>query len=196
MEPTYAEIRTRSSSYGGGHSANSVNTNNHKSKTDGHTIKMQTDESAKTSSSSSSSDSSSASSATTTTSSTVNTDFMDKMSWKCANNASCLYSLASGILSSYRRGETVKLGFVDLVKLPPTHKPKSNLKSKSTTSSTTTSGTETGRGISSSFVDFISGNAIRIPVGPMVFSVQRAEDDDNYIEVALLKKASSTGNVP
>uniref|UniRef100_A0A6P4EC58 THO complex subunit 4 n=1 Tax=Drosophila rhopaloa TaxID=1041015 RepID=A0A6P4EC58_DRORH len=48
----------------------------------------------------------------------------------------------------------------------------------------------TGRGISS-FMDFVTGNAIRVPVGPMVFSVQRAEDDSEYIEVALLKKASS-----
>ncbi|TDG48224.1 hypothetical protein AWZ03_005399 [Drosophila navojoa] len=106
-----------------------------------------------------------------------NTDLLDKLSWKCANNASCLHGVANGIMSSYRRGETIKLGLFDLVKLPPldeAHKHKWG----------------TGRGMSS-FMDFISGNAIRVPVGPMVFSVQRAEDDSDYIEVALLKKASS-----
>lgn len=162
-----AEIRSRG--------ANSVNTNNNKNKHEGHLLKKLTEEGDGTTSPDSSS--------SATTSSHTNTDFVDKLSWKCANNASCLYSLASGILSSYRRGETVKFGFLDLVKL---HKAKSKFNSKSA---------ETGRSMSS-FVDFISGNAIRIPVGPMVFSVQRAEDDDNYIEVALLKKArSSTGTV-
>ncbi|XP_034487606.1 uncharacterized protein LOC117791822 isoform X1 [Drosophila innubila] len=106
-----------------------------------------------------------------------NTDLLDKLSWKCANNASCLHGVANGIMASYRRGETIRLGLFDLVKLPPlddSHKHKWG----------------TGRGVSS-FMDFVSGNAIRVPVGPMVFSVQRAEDDSDYIEVALLKKASS-----
>ncbi|KNC21429.1 hypothetical protein FF38_12521 [Lucilia cuprina] len=174
-----SEIRSRG--------ANSVNTN--KNKHESHLLNKLTDDGdGAASSTSTSSATSTSSSSSATTSSHVNTDFVDKLSWKCANNASCLYSLASGILSSYRRGETVKFGFLDLVKLPTssTHKTKSKLNSKSA---------ETGRSMST-FVDFISGNAIRIPVGPMVFSVQRAEDDDNYIEVALLKKArSSTGRV-
>ncbi|XP_018797185.1 PREDICTED: uncharacterized protein LOC108974046 isoform X1 [Bactrocera latifrons] len=109
-------------------------------------------------------------------------DFSEKMSWQCANNASCLHTLATDMLQAYRRGETISLGFMDLAKLPPVgDKEKEKL-----------GGAATGRGISS-FVDFISGNAVRIPVGPMVFSVQRAEDDGNYIEIALLKKASSQG---
>ncbi|XP_030562894.1 uncharacterized protein LOC115764157 isoform X1 [Drosophila novamexicana] len=106
-----------------------------------------------------------------------NTDLLDKLSWKCANNASCLHSVANGIVASYRRGETIKLGLFDLVRLPPldeAHRHKWG----------------SGRALSS-FMDFVSGNAIRVPVGPMVFSVQRAEDDSDYIEVALLKKASS-----
>ncbi|KAH8242910.1 hypothetical protein KR032_003021 [Drosophila birchii] len=106
-----------------------------------------------------------------------NTDLLDKLSWKCANNASCLYGVANGIMASYRRGETIKLGLFDLVKLPEldaSHKHKWG----------------SGRGLSS-FMDFVTGNVIRVPVGPMVFSVQRAEDDSEYIEVALLKKASS-----
>lgn len=110
-----------------------------------------------------------------------NTDLLDKLSWKCANNASCLQSVANGIMASYQRGETIKLGLFDLVKLPSldaAHKHKWG----------------TGRGLSS-FMEFVTGNAVRVPVGPMVFSVQRAEDDGDYIEVALLKKATSgTGN--
>ena len=185
--PASAEIRSRG--------ANSVKTSNLKNKqhdlsnllSKKHTTNNDDGEispSADTGTTTTSGSAASASaSAATTTSSRINTDFMDKLSWKCANNASCLYSLASGIFNSYRRGETVKLGFMDLVKLPKpsTHKTKSKPM-------------ETGRSMSQ-FVDFISGNAIRIPVGPMVFSVQRAEDDDNYIEIALLKKATSTGSV-
>ncbi|KAH8294759.1 hypothetical protein KR018_002605 [Drosophila ironensis] len=106
-----------------------------------------------------------------------NTDLLDKLSWKCANNASCLYGVANGIMASYRRGETIKLGLFDLVKLPELD---AKLRHK----------WGTGRGLTS-FMDFVTGNAIRVPVGPMVFSVQRAEDDSEYIEVALLKKASS-----
>ncbi|XP_022220818.2 uncharacterized protein LOC111073012 isoform X2 [Drosophila obscura] len=106
-----------------------------------------------------------------------NTDLLDKLSWKCANNASCLYGVANGIMASYQLGETIKLGLFDLVRLPDldaTHKHKWG----------------TGRGLAS-FMDFVSGNAVRVPVGPMVFSVQRSEEDSDYIEVALLKKASS-----
>ncbi|XP_065722460.2 uncharacterized protein Osi4 isoform X2 [Drosophila suzukii] len=106
-----------------------------------------------------------------------NTDLLDKLSWKCANNASCLYGVANGIMASYRRGETLKLGLFDLVKLPELDASRKHKWGS-------------GRGLSS-FMDFVTGNAIRVPVGPMVFSVQRAEDDSEYIEVALLKKASS-----
>ncbi|ALC46833.1 Osi4 [Drosophila busckii] len=115
--------------------------------------------------------------ATNPAASVENTDLLDKLSWKCANNASCLHGVANGIVASYRRGETIKLGLFDLVKLPAldeAHKHKWG----------------SGRGLSS-FMELVSGNAIRVPVGPMVFSVQRAEDDSDYIEVALLKKASS-----
>uniref|UniRef100_A0A905AVY1 Osiris 4 n=1 Tax=Glossina morsitans morsitans TaxID=37546 RepID=A0A905AVY1_GLOMM len=112
----------------------------------------------------------------------VNTDFVNKMSWTCINNASCLYTLASSLLSSYRRGEAVRLGLFDVVKLPP---PNYKTKAKWSTN------TATGRSLST-FVDFISGNAIRIPVGPVMLSVQRAEDDADYIEVALLKKATTS----
>ncbi|XP_033166427.1 THO complex subunit 4 isoform X2 [Drosophila mauritiana] len=107
-----------------------------------------------------------------------NTDLLDKLSWKCANNASCLYGVANGLMASYRRGETLKLGLFDLVKLPELDASRKHKWG-------------TGRGLSS-FMDFVTGNAIRVPVGPMVFSVQRAEDDSDYIEVALLKKASSS----
>ncbi|XP_030371253.1 uncharacterized protein LOC115625644 isoform X2 [Scaptodrosophila lebanonensis] len=115
-----------------------------------------------------------------------NTDLLNKLSWKCANNASCLYGVANGILQSYRRGETIKLGLFDLVKLPALPADEARSKKNKWGSS---------RGLSS-FMDFVSGNAVRIPVGPMVFSVQRAKDDSDYIEVALLKKAtSSTGRI-
>lgn len=171
-----AEIRSRPMVHG----SKSVNAKSN-SIHDGHT-KSHSSYDASDSTPSSSSSSSSTSTSSSPSSSKVNRDFVDKMSWKCANNASCLYNLANSIIGSYRRGEAVNLGFLDLVKLPPSKKSKSKWNATAS---------ETGRSMST-FVDFISGNAIRIPVGPMVFSVQRDEDDANYIEVALLKKATSS----
>lgn len=118
----------------------------------------------------------------------INTDFRDKMSWSCLQNASCLYALANDLKQSYYRGDTIKLGFFDLVKVP-----KKNKAHKSNVNITSYGDAESGRSIST-FVDFISGNAIRIPIGPMVFSVQRSEEDGDYIELALLRKTNSQGN--
>lgn len=116
----------------------------------------------------------------------VNSDLVTKMSWKCANNASCLYAIANSVMNSYRRGDVVQFGIFDLIKLPPP------VRSKNNTSTSSSTGDD-ARGMKSGVVQFLSGNAVRIPIGPMVFSVQRAEDDGDYIEVALLKKAQSQG---
>ncbi|CAD6993245.1 unnamed protein product [Ceratitis capitata] len=100
------------------------------------------------------------------------------MSWQCANNASCLHTMATDILQAYKRGETISLGFMDLAKLPPL----------SAKDAEKLNNAETGRGISMAtpyVYQWVDG-----------VSVQRAEDDGNYIEIALLKKASgSQGSV-
>lgn len=122
----------------------------------------------------------------------INTDFIKKMSWKCANNASCLYALTSSLLSSYQRGEIIRFGYFDIVKLPLSEMQNSAQRSTAKELSHHW-GVESGRSISS-FVEFMGGNAIRFPVGPMMFSIQRATDDANYIEIALLKKNSNQNN--
>lgn len=119
----------------------------------------------------------------------VNTDFINRMSWKCANNASCLYGLTKSVLTAYQRGDIVRFGYFDLVKLPLSER--ESVAQRSTAKQLSHDwGVESGRSISS-FVDFMGGNALRFPVGPMMFSVQRATDDANYIEIALLKKTAS-----
>ncbi|XP_037943420.1 uncharacterized protein LOC119676255 [Teleopsis dalmanni] len=111
----------------------------------------------------------------------VNTDFMDKISWNCANNGKCINNLTNSLWKSYRRGETINFGLFDVVKLPYNAKATHNFNL-----------TESGRSMSK-VMDFINGNAVRIPIGPMVFSIQRSMEDSNYLEVALLKKSKTQG---
>lgn len=119
----------------------------------------------------------------------INTDFITQMSWKCANNASCLYALTNSLLTSYKRGDIIRFGYFDIVKLPLSEIQSTAQRSTAKQLAQDWGMEESGRSISK-FVEFMGGNAIRIPVGPMMFSVQRATDDANYIEVALLKKTS------
>lgn len=99
-------------------------------------------------------------------------DFLQEhMSWECANNATCFKNVARMFVQKLHSGETIDLGVASVESLPK--KP------------------FTGR--SAGWLNFLSGHALRIPIGPMVFSVQRSDDYHNYLEVALLKKAKSEG---
>lgn len=96
----------------------------------------------------------------------------NKMNWSCVNNASCINNIANKVIKKLSRNESVNLGFMSI-------KP---IETKSFT----------GRG-TSRVLDFLSGHAVQVPVGPMVFNIQRADDYDNYLEISLLKKTEVEG---
>ncbi|XP_055904772.1 uncharacterized protein LOC129940451 [Eupeodes corollae] len=100
-----------------------------------------------------------------------NSILLDKMSWNCANNASCLYSVVNSVLSSYKQGEVISFGLFDVEKLKNTKAP--------------SSGTSSGRSLG--FADFLSGNSFKVPIGPMVFSVQRSGDEGDFLEISISK---------
>lgn len=91
----------------------------------------------------------------------------NKMNWSCVNNASCIDNIANNVIKKLSQKESVDLGFMSITPI----------ETKSFT----------GRG-TSRFLDFLSGHAVQVPVGPMVFNIQRADDYDNYLEISLLKK--------
>lgn len=95
----------------------------------------------------------------------------DNFNWKCANNATCVKSVTNFILNSLEQRKPIQFG--EIMVDPIDKKP------------------FTGRSLS--FWNFLNGNALKIPFGPVMLSVQRSVNYDNYIEVALLKKSSDAG---
>ena len=94
------------------------------------------------------------------------------MNWGCINNASCIKTVSDTALRQLHNKRSVNVGIFTI----------EPIKTKQVTS-----------GRSSKMMNFLSGNSVRIPIGPMVFSVQRSEDYDNYLEVSLLKKVTGEG---
>ncbi|XP_055850372.1 uncharacterized protein LOC129914947 [Episyrphus balteatus] len=109
------------------------------------------------------------------TSNGKNSFILDKMSWNCANNASCLYSVANSVLTSYKQGEVISFGLFDVEKVNRPGTPSN------------------GGGRSLGLADFLSGNSIKVPIGPVVFSVQRSLDEGDFIEIAISKPTLSEG---
>lgn len=101
-------------------------------------------------------------------------NLINKMNWSCVNNASCTNNIANRLIKKLSRKESVNLGFMSITPI----------ETKSFT----------GRG-TSRILDFLSGHAVQVPVGPMVFNIQRADDYDNYLEISLLKKTEVEGIV-
>lgn len=95
---------------------------------------------------------------------------LDNLTWECANNASCVDKIANNVLNRYQRKETIDFGLFSVKPL-----------------STITNHKTINEARSSSIMNFLYGNMVRIPIGPMVFSIQRSDDND-YLEFALLKK--------
>lgn len=95
----------------------------------------------------------------------------DNFNWKCANNASCVKSVTNFILNNLQQRKPIEFG--EIIVDPIDSKP------------------FTGRSLS--FWNFLNGNALKIPFGPVMLSLQRSVNYDNYIEVALLKKSSDAG---
>lgn len=97
-----------------------------------------------------------------------NFSITEHLSWKCANNATCMNDIAKSVGDFLKNGRAINFGLFEITRL--TTKPKF-----------------TGRS-SSVLLDVLGGNAVKLPIGPMVFSIQRSVDYDNYLEISLLKK--------
>lgn len=100
---------------------------------------------------------------------------LEKFSWSCANNASCVRSVTYGIARDYFKGQRINFGLFSIAKLPDSKVDKSEARTASKLGS------------------LIGGNSIRVPLGPMVFSISRAEDDKDYLELALIKRGFNEG---
>ncbi|XP_055587698.1 uncharacterized protein LOC129740121 [Uranotaenia lowii] len=94
---------------------------------------------------------------------------LNDLSWSCANNASCVKHLASDVVHKLKARKSINFGVfsIEPVERIPL----------------------TVEGRSSRALDFLSGNAFKFPLGPMVLNIERSADYSNYIEVSLLKKA-------
>lgn len=97
-----------------------------------------------------------------------NFSISEHLSWKCANNATCVNKIAKSVSAFLKNGRAINFGLFELTPLDT--KPKF-----------------TGRS-SSMILDVLGGNAVKVPIGPMVFNIQRSVDYDNYLEISLLKK--------
>ncbi|XP_055677141.1 uncharacterized protein LOC129786269 isoform X2 [Lutzomyia longipalpis] len=95
------------------------------------------------------------------------TPITNKMTWTCVNNATCIDGVAKDIVGRLNRKESIDFG---VVKVVPRER------------------RVVAEGRSSNIMNFLSGNELRIPVGPMVFSIQRSEDYSDYFEVSLMRK--------
>ncbi|XP_055524593.1 uncharacterized protein LOC129718163 [Wyeomyia smithii] len=94
---------------------------------------------------------------------------LNELSWSCANNASCVKRLASDVVRKLKTRKAIDFGAfsIEPVERIPL----------------------TVEGRSSRALDFLSGHAIKFPIGPMVFNIERSADYPNFIEVSLLRKA-------
>lgn len=99
----------------------------------------------------------------------------DGLSWSCVNNASCIKALSDEVLQKLRDRKPVQLGGITVEPLAD-----DVVADPSAFSSAR----------SMSFSDILSGNAITVPLGPMLLSLQRSDEYKNYLELALLRKAS------
>lgn len=101
---------------------------------------------------------------------------ISKMTWDCANNASCFDSIKTEFLHGLQQRKS--FNFDGLFSIEPTGD-----KSKPISE---------GRGFMS---NIFADNALRIPFGGLAMTVQRAEKYPGYIEIALEKDAQETGNL-
>lgn len=92
----------------------------------------------------------------------------DHLNWECANNASCVKDVSSQILESLKQNESVTLAGISVDPIDTTQ--------------------FSGRSLS--FSGLLNGNRLKVPLGPVLLSVQRSRDYNDYIEVALLKKSN------
>ncbi|KAJ6637626.1 hypothetical protein Bhyg_10357 [Pseudolycoriella hygida] len=92
----------------------------------------------------------------------------DHLNWECANNASCVKEVSSHILENLKQNRSITLGGISVDPIDTTQ--------------------FSGRSFSLS--GLMNGNRLKLPLGPVLMSVQRSKDHSDYIEVALLKKTN------
>uniref|UniRef100_A0A9I3A6K5 Protein osiris 4 n=1 Tax=Anopheles christyi TaxID=43041 RepID=A0A9I3A6K5_9DIPT len=96
------------------------------------------------------------------------TSLASQLSWDCVNNVNCVTGLAKDVMHKLQSRRSIDFGVFSVQ--PVEHIPLD----------------EEGR--SSRALDFLSSNALQIPVGPTVLNIERSADYPNYVEVSLLKK--------
>lgn len=94
---------------------------------------------------------------------------LSELSWSCANNATCVKRIARDVVHKLKAHKPVNFGVFSIA--PVERIPL------------------TVDGSSSRAMDFLSGNALQFPIGPMVFNIERSAEYPNFIEVSLLRKA-------
>uniref|UniRef100_A0A182TZ94 Uncharacterized protein n=1 Tax=Anopheles melas TaxID=34690 RepID=A0A182TZ94_9DIPT len=94
------------------------------------------------------------------------TSLASRLSWDCANDVNCVAGLAKDVMQKLQSRRSIDFGVFSVQ--PVEHVPVD------------------GEGRSS--LDFLSSNALQVPVGPTVLNVERSADYPNYVEVSLLKK--------
>lgn len=103
-------------------------------------------------------------------------DWLDsKLSWECANNASCLESIKTDFVKGLQERRSFNFG--GAFSIEPTGDVSKPINE--------------GRGFVS---DIFSGNALRIPIGGMAVTIQRSPEYQEYLEVALVKSFEGEGN--
>lgn len=93
----------------------------------------------------------------------------NKVSLSCGINGSCISEATNKLVNGLNQRKSIDFGSFSIEPIE---------------------GYTQGR--SSNFIDLISGNAIRIPIGPVAFSLQKL---DGGLEVALLKKDEGNFNL-
>lgn len=92
----------------------------------------------------------------------------DHLNWECANNATCVKEVSTTVLEKLKQNESITFGGISVDPID----------------------TAQFSGRSFSFTGLLNGNRLKVPMGPVLLSVQRSKDYNDYIEVALLKKSN------
>lgn len=101
---------------------------------------------------------------------------LSKMTWDCANNASCFNSIKNEFLHGLQQRKSFNFdGLFSIEPVGDKSKPISE-----------------GRGFMS---DIFAENALRIPFGGLAMTVQHAEKYPGYLEIALEKDMKDEGKI-
>lgn len=93
----------------------------------------------------------------------------NNLNWDCANNATCVNLVKNQLLNNLQNRKAINIAGIAI---EPTGDQKAPI--------------ETGRGFMS---NIFSDNAVKIPFGGLMISIQRSPEYKDYIEVALEESA-------